>query len=153
MNQPELVPFDAIDDAGHPIEVRTDEGWLLLYWYPRADTPGCVAQAESIRDNWEAFTSLGCRVLGASFDPPERNAAFRAKYRLPFRLLSDQAAVVARQHGTADEDRGVARRVAFLVGPDGRIRRRYDVTDPSMFADAVLDDLEAEGAGSTDGPP
>ena len=123
------------------------EGWLLFYWFPKADTPGCVAQAESIRDQWDAFTELGCTVYGASFDPPDTNRAFRNKYRLPFALLSDVDGTRAVELGAAEPAANHAQRIALLVDPTGAIVRRYDVGDPTRFADHVLDDREvAQGA-------
>lgn len=122
--------------------------WVLLYWYPKADTPGCTAQAQGLRDQHEAFEELGCTVLGASFDPQEDLVAFRAKYDLTFDLLSDPDRRAGRAYGVAGDD-GTGRyaaRTAFLIDPDGVVRRRYEVETPEMFADEVLDDLEAESA-------
>lgn len=115
--------------------------WYLIYWYPRADTPGCTAQAEGLAAQIDAFGEFGCVVLGASFDAPETNRAFRQKYLLPFRLLSDDG-TVAEAFGAGSPGSGSAMRVAHLVGPDGRVARTYVVDDPSFFAEQVLDDLE-----------
>lgn len=118
--------------------------WYLLYWYPKADTPGCVAQAQSLRHQIEAFDELGCRILGASFDEPSENVEFRAKYQLPFSLLSDRDHELAVKVGAADSPQaGYAQRVAHLVSPDGFVKRFYVVEDPEYFAERVLDDLEA----------
>jgi peroxiredoxin Q/BCP len=118
-------------------------GWYLLYWYPKADTPGCTAQAEGLRDQIDAFIEHGCTVLGASFDEPADNRAFSEKYQIPFRLLSDPDRTTAIAFGAADDtETSHARRIAHLVGPDGVVARAYDVTDPGFFADAVLDDLD-----------
>lgn len=122
--------------------------WVLLYWYPKADTPGCTAQAQGLRDQHEAFLELGCTVLGASFDPQEDLLAFRAKYDLTFDLLSDPDRRAGRAYGVAGDDGTghYAARTAFLIDPDGVVQRRYQVETPEMFADEVLDDLEAESA-------
>ncbi len=144
----------ALDDHdGRPVRPAATDGWLLFYWYPKADTPGCVAQAESIRDQWEAFGELGCAVYGASFDRPEANRAFRDKYRIPFPLLSDVDGTAAVELGVAAPGDSYAQRIAFLVDPTGAIVRRYEVADPTRFADHVLDDLEVAQAagGSGDG--
>lgn len=118
---------------------------VLLYWYPKADTPGCTAQAQGLRDQREAFEQLGCTVLGASFDPVEDLAAFHSKYQLNFDLLSDPSRQVGRLYGVAGEDGGgeYASRVAFLIDHQGIVVRRYEVETPEMFAEQVLDDLEA----------
>lgn len=124
---------------------KLDERWFLLYWYPRADTPGCTAQALGLRDQIESFEDIGCVVLGASFDEPADNRAFREKYALPFDLLSDEDQQLAEQLGVIDEGTvgGYPRRIAHLVDASGNVRKRYDVEDPEFFAERVLDDLEA----------
>lgn len=137
-----LDDFDLPDHNGESVRLPAMGTWTLLYWYPKANTPGCVAQAEGIRDNYEAFERAGCTVYGASFDPPGNNRAFRAKYRLPFSLLSDQGGEVARRQGAAGDGDRVAKRVAMLVDPDGTVVTRYAVDDPTLFAEMVLDDLE-----------
>lgn len=117
--------------------------WVLLYWYPKADTPGCTAQAESLRNQIESFDEFDCVVLGAPFDEPQENRAFAERYRLPFRLLSDLGRTTAIAYGAADDPSdGHPRRVAHLIGPDGRMVTRYDVNGPGFFAETVLDDLE-----------
>lgn len=135
--------FDLVDHDGVAFASDQVAGfWYLLYWYPKADTPGCTAQAQGLRDQIEAFDELGCRVLGASFDEPADNAAFRAKYSLPFPLLSDRGGTLARAVGAAEQDTTHPRRVAHLVDPSGVVARGYDVEDPEFFAESVLDDLE-----------
>lgn len=135
--------FDLVDHTGALFSSGDVAGsWFLLYWYPKADTPGCTAQAQGLRDQIEAFDELGCRVLGASFDVPAENAAFREKYSLPFTLLSDSDGPLARAVGAADIDTTHPRRIAHLVDPTGTVARAYDVEDPEFFAETVLDDLE-----------
>ena len=136
--------FELADHDEHRVSSDDLAGtWYLLYWYPKADTPGCTAQAQGIRDQIEAFDELGCVVLGASFDQPADNAAFRDKYNLPFRLLSDLDHSVAEAFGAADTDSTYAQRIAHLVGPDGTVIKAYEVDNPEFFAETVLDDLEA----------
>lgn len=142
MTHPHLEPFSLIDQHGRDVAIDFSNGATLIYWYPRADTPGCIAQAESLRDNFEAFETLGCRIFGVSFDAPSTNRAFRDKFRLPFDLLSDESKGVATVQGVATVGATVAQRVAFLVAPGGWIVHRYDVADPTLFAEHVLDDLE-----------
>jgi peroxiredoxin Q/BCP len=140
-----MPSFALIDHAERMVASDDFAGrWYLLYWYPKADTPGCTAQAIGLRDQHDAFEALDCTVLGASFDEPADNAAFRAKFGLPFRLLSDRERGVARRVGAADDDGAThAQRIAHLVRPDGKIERSYLVEDPEFFAEQVLDDLEA----------
>lgn len=118
-------------------------GWFLLYWYPRADTPGCTAQAEGLRDQFDSFVELDCTVVGASFDTPEINRGFRERYGLPFELVTDQTRELALAVGASDPASSSApERVAHLVRPDGVVAVAYRVTDPGFFAESVLDDLE-----------
>ena len=116
--------------------------WYLLYWYPKADTPGCTAQAIGLRDQQDAFDHHGCVILGASFDEATANAAFRERYSLTFRLLSDLDHSAAIAQGAADAATAHPRRIAHLVDPEGTVARNYDVEDPEFFAELVLDDLE-----------
>lgn len=135
--------FSLVDESGSSVPSGSLDGsWFLLYWYPKADTPGCTAQAQGLRDQIEAFDDLGCRVLGASFDEPTANHAFKVKYSLPFTLLSDLDNSLARAVGAADVETTHPRRIAHLVDPTGTVRRLYDVEDPEFFAEGVLDDLE-----------
>lgn len=140
----QLPPFNLPNQDGKPVDSGDLRGtWFLMYWYPKADTPGCTAQAEGLRDQLETFTELGCVVLGASFDRPELNKVFRQKYRLNFGLLSDVDHAVAVDHGVVDDPTDAfPRRISHLVGPDGVVVRLYEVETPEFFAEAVLDDLE-----------
>lgn len=146
LTTPDSVPDFALQDQdGNTVSSQDLRGaWYLLYWYPKADTPGCTAQAESLAAQIETFEELGCAVLGASFDQPEDNRAFQERYHLPFSLLSDTTRKVAVAFGAADDaDAVAARRIAHLVTPAGVVARHYVVEDPSFFAELVLDDLEA----------
>lgn len=117
-------------------------GWTLLYWFPRADTPGCTAQAQGLRDQAAAFDELCCRILGASSDSVEALAAFRRKYRLPFPLLSDPDRAIAERFGVCSPSGDTTERVSILADPDLMVRRVYRVEDPTLHAEDVLDDLE-----------
>lgn len=147
-----LPTFDLPDQHGDRIRSGDLRGaWVLVYWYPKADTPGCTAQAQSLRDQHDAFDELGCRVLGASFDDVDDLEAFAAKESIGFSLVSDVDRAVGRSFGVAGGD-GLAEhasRTAFLFDADATLVRVYDVDDPSFFAEGVLDDLEAFGV---DGP-
>ena len=117
--------------------------WVLLYWYPKADTPGCTAQAEGLRDQIQAFDELNCIVLGASFDDCEALSAFRDRYRLPFSLLSDESRSVALAFGAADSaGASHAQRIAHLIDPHGVVAAEFRVDAPGFFADLVLDHLD-----------
>jgi len=113
----------------------------LLWFYPKAMTPGCTTEARGLRDNYAALETAGVVVLGVSFDAPENNKKFVDAESLPFRLLSDTDRKLAMAVGAADSDSaGFARRISYLVGPDGKVRKAYDDVDPSGHAAQVLAD-------------
>lgn len=94
-------------------------GWLLVYFYPKADTPGCTKQACSLRDVFATLTEKGVKVLGVSTDSPKSQKAFREKYRLPFDLLADEDATIVKAFGVPTT-MGFAKRQAFLF-KDGKL--------------------------------
>jgi thioredoxin-dependent peroxiredoxin len=114
----------------------------LLWFYPKAMTPGCTAEGRGLRDELEGFRARGVEILGVSFDDPVTNAAFVKAEGFPFRLLSDESHRLAVSTGAADStDAPVARRVSYLVGPDGKVQRVYDTVNPASHAKDVLGDL------------
>lgn len=141
-----VVPAFALRDQHG--EVITDGdlrgAWSVLYWYPKADTPGCSAQAQGLRDRLELFDAVGARVVGLSFDPVEDLAAFASKFDLNFTLLADPDREVGIAFGVAGTDGNAAHadRTAFVADDTGTIRYRFEVGDPEFFADHVLDLLE-----------
>lgn len=137
--------FALPNQDGNIVRLRQFAGqWLLLYWYPKADTPGCTVQAEGLRDQREAFDDLGCTILGASFDEVADIKSFRDRYQLGFDLLSDATAEVGRSYEVAGDagDVSHAERIAYLISPAQDVRVRYEVVDPEFFAETVLDDLD-----------
>jgi thioredoxin-dependent peroxiredoxin len=117
--------------------------WLVLYFYPKADTPGCTTEACEFRDNIFAYEALGAAIVGVSLDDVASQAEFAEKYSLPFPLLSDAQAEVAGRYGvlTRFGNMEVASRQTFLIAPDGRIARHYERVDPETHATEVLADL------------
>jgi peroxiredoxin Q/BCP len=114
----------------------------LLWFFPKAMTPGCTAEGRGLRDEVEGFRAHGVEVVGVSFDAPVTNAAFVKAEGFPFRLLSDESHRLAVNVGAADStDAAVARRISYLVGPDGKVLRVYDSVNPSSHAKDVLGDL------------
>ena len=94
-------------------------GWVLVYFYPKADTPGCTKQACSLRDDFSTLTSKGLTVFGVSTDKAESQKAFQDKYQLPFTLLADHDQRVAKAFGVPT-DLGFAKRMSFLIH-DGKV--------------------------------
>ena len=94
---------------------------VLLYFYPKDDTPGCTKQACGIRDDFPAFKGLKVTVLGVSFDSVDSHKAFIKKYELPFLLLADTDKAIAKAYGVAGANSPVARRITFIIGKSGKI--------------------------------
>lgn len=129
-----------------------DDQYVVVYFYPRADTPGCTTEACSFRDSWDDYEEAGITVVGISDDSVADVAAFREKYDLPFDLLSDRDGTVATQYDSYGEKNmfgntfdGVFRNT-FVVGPDGRIVAVFEGVDPEEHADEVLAAIDADRA-------
>ncbi|MEW6268476.1 MAG: peroxiredoxin, partial [Thermodesulfobacteriota bacterium] len=117
----------------------------LLWFYPKAMTPGCTAEGNALRDSFPELRARGVEVLGVSFDEPAENERFVAAQQFPFRLLSDDGSL-AIQVGAADSrDQATARRISYLVGPDGKVLRAYGTVNPASHAQEVLRDAPAGG--------
>jgi peroxiredoxin Q/BCP len=113
--------------------------WLVLYFYPRDDTPGCTQEACRFRDDIGVLGDLGAAVVGVSVDSTGSHAGFARKYQLPFPLLSDPDGRMAASYGSLLNLGLVrfARRHTFIIAPDGRIAARFDKVDPARHAEEV----------------
>ena len=111
---------------------------VLLYFYPKDDTPGCTKEACGLRDRMTDLKKDGVEVVGVSFDSAESHKAFIAKHSLNFTLLVDTDGKIAEAYGTKMADRKMARRVSFLIGKDGKIAHVTDNKD----ADAHLTEMK-----------
>ena len=137
--------FELRSDTGESVRLSTFKGSpVVLYFYPKDDTPGCTAQACRIRDEFDAFRDRGAVVLGVSPDSESSHRRFREKYRLPFTLLADPEHEVAERYGVWVEKerngktyRGIERST-FVVDPEGRVARIMRRVDPQTHADDVL---------------
>ncbi len=115
----------------------------LVYFYPKADTPGCTKEACALRDAWSDLKDAEIRVFGVSYDTPRSNRAFAEKFSLPFLLLSDSDKVLAKAVGADRFLIPVPKRISYLVGTDGRILKAYPSVSPSKHAEDVLTDFES----------
>ena len=122
---------------------------VILYFYPKDDTPGCTAEACGFRDHEGDLSKTGAVVLGVSTDPMPSHEKFRDKHKLNFPLLSDQTADVAKMYGAWREKNmygrrtwGVAR-MTYWIGPDGRIKKIYKKVDAPRHAEEILADMQA----------
>ena len=118
--------------------------WLVLYFYPKNDTPGCTEQACTFRDEWHRLSALGAEVVGVSVDDVTSHLAFAKKYSLPFPLLADARGEVATRYGSIYNLGLVkfARRNTFLIDPQGRVVKTYLSADTSKNSQEVIDDLQ-----------
>ena len=131
-----------VDHTGAKVSSRDLAGKTYLIWfYPKAMTPGCTTEGLGLKDKFSAFQDQHIEILGVSFDEPPANAEFARKQGFPFRLLSDSDRTLAVAVGAADTAKdAVARRISYLVGPDGKVRNAYPRVDPGDHAREVLAD-------------
>lgn len=117
--------------------------WVILYFYPKDDTPGCIKEACRFRDDNLEFGKRGADVLGVSIDNRDSHAAFSEKYGLPFPLLADTGGKVAGLYGSyfSFGPLHFARRHSFIIDPDGRIASIYRKVDPAIHSSNLLHDL------------
>jgi len=145
-------------DRAPDIRLQTDSGVefklsalkgkrVVLYFYPRADTPGCTTEACEFRDGIKAFAKKGAAVVGVSPDKPAAQAKFKQKYNLPFTLLADEEKAAAQAYGVWQEKdmygkmtMGIVRST-FIIGPDGKIEKVYAKVKAQGHAAAVLEAL------------
>jgi peroxiredoxin Q/BCP len=147
-----------IGDQAPEISVHTDTGEefrlsglkgqrVVLYFYPKADTPGCTVEACEFRDGVQAFGRKGAAVVGVSPDKPAAQAKFKHKYDLPFTLLADEEKAAAQAYGVWKEKNMYGRktmgieRTTFVIGPDGKIEKIYGKVKARGHAAEVLAEL------------
>ncbi len=132
--------FDLPDQNGQAHRLSDYAGrWLVLYFYPKDDTPGCTREACRFRDDIGVLGNLNAAIIGVSLDDTRSHAEFARKYQLPFPLLSDPDGRTAAAYDSL-LNLGVvrfARRHTFIIAPDGRIAARFDKVDPANHAQEV----------------
>jgi len=117
---------------------------VVLYFYPKADTPGCTTQACGVRDRGADYEGANAVVLGVSPDPPAKLRKFADKYGLPFTLLADEDHAVAEQYGVWVEKSMYGKkymgvqRATFIIGPNGKIARAFPKVSPKTHDEVVL---------------
>ena len=122
-------------------------GWVLLYFYPKDDTPGCTKEACGLRDYFPNFRKLKAKVFGVSVDSIQSHAKFAKKYKLPFTLLSDEGRVAVRTYGVWGKKKFMGRvyegtlRTSFLIDPKWKVRKVYKDVNPAIHSEEVLADL------------
>lgn len=142
--------FNLKDHNGKVHKLSDYKGkWVLIYFYPKDNTPGCTKEACAIRDNFLEFRNLKLKVLGISTDSVESHKKFAERYNLPFPLLADTKKEVVKKYGVLVKKKFVARehegvlRTSFLINPQGKIVKIYKNVKPEIHAEEVLNDLNA----------
>jgi peroxiredoxin Q/BCP len=137
--------FELASDAGERVRLSDLRGKpVVLYFYPKDDTPGCTKQACGLRDAWSEYRERGAVVLGVSPDDEASHAKFKEKYSLPFTLLADPGHAVAAEYGAWGEKRNYGRtyegiiRSTFVIGPDGTVVKTMRNVKPDGHAERVL---------------
>jgi thioredoxin-dependent peroxiredoxin len=118
--------------------------WVVLYFYPKDNTPGCTEEACTFRDDMEQLSALQAQVVGVSVDTTESHKAFAEKYHLPFPLLADSKAEVAASYGALTDllVMKLAKRYTFLIDPQGRIAKAYLSVNTSKHSLEIINDLK-----------
>jgi len=142
--------FRLQDQKGEWHELAQYRGsWVVLYFYPKDDTPGCTTQACNFRDDIFEFRKLGVTVLGVSLDDVASHQEFAEKYSLPFSLLADSDSETAEKYGVV-RNLGVAkfaRRETFIIDPEGRVAKHYDKVDPDGHSKELIGELKSRMSG------
>ena len=136
--------FELESDSGETVRLSALRGKpVVLYFYPKDDTPGCTRQACGIRDAWGEFQRAGAEVFGISADSRASHERFRSKYELPFTLLADPEHTLAEPYGVAQEGKTSYERSTFVIDADGNVTKIMRRVNPDSHADKVLSALSA----------
>jgi peroxiredoxin Q/BCP len=141
--------FTATDANGATVRLKDLRGQkVVLYFYPKDDTPGCTKEACSFRDAFSDFKKQGIEVLGVSVDSEASHKKFAAKYKLPFTLLADPDHLIADAYGVYGEKKFMGRtymgvkRITFLIDEKGKIKKVFEKVKPEEHAREVLEAFE-----------
>jgi thioredoxin-dependent peroxiredoxin len=118
--------------------------WLVIFFYPKDDTPGCTKEACHFRDNYTLIKSMGASIVGISLDDSASHQKFTAKHNLPFMLLSDPQGIVAEAYGALFKLLCIklAKRHSFIIDPKGLVRKEYRSVNPSTHSNQIMEDLK-----------
>jgi thioredoxin-dependent peroxiredoxin len=137
--------FKGIDQNGNKISLSDFKGKkVVLYFYPKDDTPGCTAQACNLRDNYTELIKKGFAVVGVSTDPVKNHKKFETKYQLPFPLVADEDKVIVEKYGVWGEKKFMGKtylgitRTTFLIDEDGKIKKIINKPDTKNHTEEIL---------------
>jgi len=137
--------FNLYDQSGNSHSIKDYSGqWLILYFYPKDDTPGCIKEACAFRDEYRVITEKNTQVLGVSIDSQKSHAGFAKKYHLPFPLLADEDGKVAKSYQSLWSLGFIkfAKRHSFIIDPEGIIKKIYRSVDVDKHSQHIIADLE-----------
>ncbi len=137
--------FSLPDNQGRQVNLNDFKGkWVVLYFYPKDDTPGCTTEACHFRDDFKLLENLGAQVIGMSIDDSFSHKKFAEKYNLPFPLLSDASGEVASLYGALNNFLVIklAKRYTYLINPKGKIAKIYLSVDTSKHSQEIIEDLK-----------
>lgn len=142
----QAAPPFSLPDQHNKLHTLNDYAgkWVVLYFYPKNDTPGCTKEACSFRDDLFQLEKLGANVIGVSVDSTDSHAKFAQKYHLPFPLLADNDGNVADSYGALTNLGLVkfAKRYTFLIDPKGKVAKTYLSVDTSRHSQEIINDLK-----------
>jgi peroxiredoxin Q/BCP len=131
--------FELESDSGETVRLSDLRGKpVVLFFYPKDDTPGCTRQACGIRDAWGEFQRAGAEVFGISADTTASHGKFRSKYSLPFALLADPEHKLGEPYGVGREGKRSYERSTFVIASDGNVAKIMRRVNPDRHADEVL---------------
>jgi peroxiredoxin Q/BCP len=145
-----IPAFSLKDQTGTLRSAADYQGkWLVIYFYPKDDTPGCTTEACSFRDTYADFAANDLTVIGISKDSPGSHKKFAEKYHLPFTLLSDPTKEVIAQFGALGPKKFMGKeymgilRTTFLINPKGKVSKVYENVTPANHAEQIINDFKS----------
>ena len=137
--------FNSIDQDGNPVRLKDLKGSkVILYFYPKDNTPGCTAEACNLRDNYSELLKKGYKIIGVSADDEKSHKNFIAKNVLPFPLIPDKGKIIIRDYGVwgkkklyGKEYEGI-NRMTFIISEDGKIEKIFTKVDTKNHAEQIL---------------
>jgi peroxiredoxin Q/BCP len=144
--------FELMDDSNQPQKLSNFRGKVvILYFYPKDDTPGCTTEACNFREDYSEYERLGITILGISPDTVKSHSKFKAKYHLPFKLLADIDHKICDIYGTWGPKKFMGKsyegvlRTTFIISPEGIIQQVYENVKPAEHSNEILKSLKESG--------